>query len=81
MKNVNPFELVVLKIVDELGFVYRENVWLPDLPKVVRDLVKSLGDTPLISFTVEFNGAPVMDRETGYMRDTLKKLPVNPYNW
>lgn len=63
MKNVNPFEIVVVKVVDELGFGYRVNVWLTDLPKMVRGLVVRSGSTPLESFEVLFGLDPVKNAD------------------
>jgi hypothetical protein len=63
MKNVNPFETVIVTITDELGFSFRENVFLTDLPRVVRSLVKTCGECPLSSFDVEFGVDPLPNRD------------------
>ena len=63
MKNVNPFEMVVVKIVDEFESAWFENVWLTDVPKIVRSLVKTSDETPLVSIEVLFNADPVKNRD------------------
>ena len=63
MKNVNPFEICVVKFTDELTATYSFNVFLTDLPKFVREVVKFLGETPLESLNVEFGVDPVKNRD------------------
>lgn len=66
--SVNPLEFCVVKFVDELGLTYRENVWLTDLPRLVREVVKFLGETPLESLEVDFGVDPVRGSD-GFYRD------------
>lgn len=58
-EKINPFEIVVVKMVDELGLPYSFNVWLSDLPRFMREIAKNLDSTPLESVKVLFGVDPV----------------------
>lgn len=68
MKNVNPFEICVVSFIDELGIAFRENVWLSDVPKFVRECVKTIDECPMESIKIEFGLEPLKD-STGFYRE------------
>lgn len=70
---MTELEICVVKITDECGFSWRENVWVSDLPKMMTEIVKFLDSTPLYGFEVEF-GVDLLRSDDGFIRETWKKF-------